>query len=260
MEKVEKDKDFSKIHHPIIDGGIVAGMSRQAIKMYLVLNRYANYKTGIAYPSVKTIAELAGISKNDVRKTADKLEAMGLILTMQERKGLHVRKYYGIIKNNWVNPELALNVISKNPKRTRLSISRTNSGRFTAIPKNTDSGAPQNTEDIPQNTEERAPQNSGLVTVSTESKENHIIEKNINRNKDIDIQSVSPGTTPEVVLSVPVNKAKELAAEHGFFKAMGIIWSGFEEPESPEDFEKREKERIAKAKAFFEREAGFTKP
>ena len=254
MEKVEKGEYFSKIYHPIIDDRILAGMSRQEIKVYLVLNRFIYYKTGIAFPSVKKIAELAGISKNDVRTAADRLEAMGLILTEKEREGLHVRKYYGLVRGSWINTELALYVISSKPKRTRQSIARTKDGRFRAIPENTEYSVPQNTKEvIPQNTDERVPQNGGTVTVNTERKENNIKENNINRNKDIEKQSVFSGITPAITSPAPANKARELAAEHGFRRAMEIIWGSSEEPQSSEDFDKSEKERIEKAKEYFER-------
>ena len=215
----EKDKGFSKLPHLIIDSGILAEMNRQDVKVYLVIKRHADYATAIAFPSAKKICELAGINKNDLRRTVDRLQDMGLIVTAEERKGLYLRKYYGVVSKGSINPELALSAIPKKPGRSRRSIVRAENGRFRAVPKNTDNGIPQTTEDvIPQNTDEHVPQNGEAITGKHGKEESNIRETD-KRDRYKENPSVFSGTAPATA-SIPVNKVKEMVAKIGFFETM----------------------------------------
>src|SRR5262249_51219896 len=60
------------------------GLSRNALRVLIVLASYADPVSGEAYPSLKTIAELSGLDRRDVRRAVDELTKGGL-LTCQRR-------------------------------------------------------------------------------------------------------------------------------------------------------------------------------
>jgi len=193
-----KDKDFSKIYHLLVDTGILAKMSRQDIKIYLVLNRFANYKTGIAYPSVKTLSKLSGINKNDIRQTVDRLCSMGLIEATRAGERFSFRKTYRIVKKDSINPDLALSIIPTKTEKCRY-INRGKDGKFRPLPQNEELAiTPKNAEDrnpknsennIPQKGEKAIPLNKEKAIVpDTEEKKESNRETN-NRDRGIDIES-----------------------------------------------------------------------
>ena len=75
MEK--KDKNFAKFFHKIVDSGLLSKMNNKELRVYIVLNRFADYTSGRAYPSVKTITRLSGVNKNYIAETTKKLSIMG---------------------------------------------------------------------------------------------------------------------------------------------------------------------------------------
>lgn len=249
MVKVGKDKDFSKIYHLIIDNEMLAQMSNTDIRVYLTLNRFAGYETGIAFPSVKTIIKLSGVDKNAVHDTVERLEAMGLILTYQGGKEKSFSKYYGIVRREFIDIELALRATAK-PERSTKAAARGKDGRFIPTPKNAEQGSPENADrEIPENTDTAVPQTGDIITVDAEKNKRHQVEI-MNRDRGIE------GNPPrdEVAKPEPRVNIREYALEHGFFKAMDMMMSGTEgskKMQSAEEFEKVMEERTRRAKEYF---------
>jgi len=249
----EKDKDFSKIYHVLIDTGILARMNKQDIKVYLVINRFANYKTLIAYPTVKTISELSGINKNDIRRTVEKLEAMGLILTTRAGERFSFRKIYGVIRGKNINPALALSIVPKNTEQCR-RVAQGKDGKFRPIPENTENRIPENKEkDIPRNTDNSIPQNKESSIVPENKEKNRIYRDNIYRDRNIDKNSTDTAVHSVTGRPCLTNRMKELATKEGFFKAMKSQEKESVNSESVEDFEKDLEEKTKKARVNFER-------
>jgi hypothetical protein len=69
----------------VIDSGGLARLTEGPVKVYVILCRYAKAKTLHAWPSLATVAHLAGISDRAVRKALRVLERAGLIVT---RRGI----------------------------------------------------------------------------------------------------------------------------------------------------------------------------
>lgn len=64
-----------------------ADISKSAVMVYLVLNRYANSKTGKCFPSRETVIEKARISKNTLDKCLKELQEIGAISISKRRNG-----------------------------------------------------------------------------------------------------------------------------------------------------------------------------
>ncbi len=258
MAKNEKDKDFSKISHHITDGRLLYYMNRNDIKVYLVLLRYANYITGIAFPSVKTIIALSGVHKDYIKTTVKRLEEMGLILTYQGGKEKSFKKFYGIVKGDWIDIDKALSVIYK-PKRKPTSVSRDKRGRFTPIPQNTEKGTPENTEHLfPQNADSCVPQIPADSTVDAEKNERYLEKETISRDRGIEgnTDTNADTNTPDTSkASEPRVSIRGYAVKHGFFKAMDLMYESgsFKKAQDSMIFDMREEERIRKATENFAR-------
>ena len=249
---MKKDKDFSKFYHVIVDTGILAKLNGKEIKIYLVLNRFAGYETAISMPTVMKIVKLSGVNKNEVKKAVDKLGSMGLILTKRTGERFNFRKIYGVVRRDYIEPEVALSIIPQNKEKCR-EIPRGAKGRFERIPKDTE-------DSIPVNAESRNPgDKEGYVP---QDKETCIIpgieEKKENREtgiRDSYIERVIPETSLEPKEKHPVSKIGLYAQEHGFDKAMKLQEGNTQDSSVSQDFKKSEEERIAKAKDYF----GFSK-
>ncbi|MCM8778664.1 MAG: helix-turn-helix domain-containing protein [Candidatus Omnitrophica bacterium] len=87
MDTPKKDKDFSKLPHSLIDSGLVAKVKPSVLKVFLVINRFANYETGLSYPTVKIISELFGVNKSNIAPATKQLALLGLIEKKKRVKG-----------------------------------------------------------------------------------------------------------------------------------------------------------------------------
>ncbi len=168
----EKDKDFQKIPHILIDKGIWAKMNRKDVKIYVTINRYADYKSRIARPTVKTIARLSGVHPNHIASTVEKLSMMGLLEVWESSGRFHFRNIYRIAKKEEIDPDIALRIIPQKTEQCRVII-RGADGRF--IPKNTDKG-------VPQLTEEATPQSSELSIIPQNTDKKEKFRDNSNRD------------------------------------------------------------------------------
>ena len=74
-----KGRNFGKLYHSIVDGGVLAAMKPTDLKVYHVLVRYADFKTRNARPTDQTIARKAGVHVSSVPPARQRLRAMGSI-------------------------------------------------------------------------------------------------------------------------------------------------------------------------------------
>ena len=143
-----KDKDFSRLPRILVTSGLLTKLSNPAIRVYLVILTYANYQTGLSYPTVKTISRLSGINKNLISKALKELILSGLVEKYKGSERFRYRNYYRIIRMPGVN---LYNIPGKkqNPRR----LLRGENGKFTSfeltcepVPSNTEYPVPSLTE------------------------------------------------------------------------------------------------------------------
>jgi hypothetical protein len=226
----QKDKDFSKFRHEIVDEGLLAHLSNGAVRVYLVILRHANYETGLSFPTVKTICKESGVNKNLISSATRELVLNGLIDKVKTSKRFTFRNCYRTIKH----PKAPPCTIPKNTDKCRRYF-QGKDGKFKPVPENTETDIPKNTDNgIPGNTEfDTCPKNS-------DKKKNLEIVKN--RDKVLD----APGSVlarPNGQAEPGLNSKKSLKGIsketiHGFIKEKGLEWvkkylrkSGYDEKE-----------------------------
>lgn len=193
IEDNKKDHDFFKTPKIVIDSGLLARMKPSEIKVYLVIEKFADYKTGRAFPSIALICELSGMNKNVVCKAIKRLEHFGLIEKYRAPKGYKFHNVYRVLRNPKINPLVIPQKVEKESIRFRKE-----DGKWGVTPHDVEIDTfPQNMEGvIPQNMEtDSFPQKVELhiFPQNMESKENEI---ELNRDRligpkkfsDVDIQ------------------------------------------------------------------------
>jgi predicted transcriptional regulator len=120
-----KTKDFSKFPQAVVRSGLLTKLSNPAVRVYLVLLTYANYHTGLSFPTVKTLSRLSGASKNLIAKALKELVVSGLIGKFRGSKKFRYRNYYRIINM----PKIDLDAIPEKTYQPQ-KILREQSGRF----------------------------------------------------------------------------------------------------------------------------------
>src|SRR3954452_1193901 len=73
------DPFFFRVDHDLLRSESFKSLGGSAIKVYLVLGLYADFGTGWAYPSIRTIAKQAGLSRQTVLGALDELARAGLL-------------------------------------------------------------------------------------------------------------------------------------------------------------------------------------
>jgi len=211
----QKDKDFSKLRHEIVDSGVLAGLSSAAIRVYLVILRYAHYETGLSYPTVEIISKLSGVNKNRIASATRELTLSGLIDKYRAGKKFGFRNCYRVIKH----PKIAPDTIPENTDKCKHFL-RGEDGRFTPVPENRENGIPQNRDDhIPLSME------SDTYPQKKDKKEN--LEIN-NRDKDLErAGSASACSKSQAEPALNSKKSlKNISKEtiDGFIKDKGLEW------------------------------------
>lgn len=84
-----KRRNFSQVPHWIIEKGFLSVLKPSAVKVLLVLYRYADYKTRNARPTDPLIAKLAGIHISSVPSARKALKSHCLI-----KAWIHKRRWY----------------------------------------------------------------------------------------------------------------------------------------------------------------------
>lgn len=140
-----KHKDFSRIPHAVVDSGVLGILKPSELKVYLVINRHADYITGVAYPGYRAIIRRAGLNKNSVAEAIRGLEDKGLISKTRAGKRLGYKNVYQV---NELDEKKLREMVSVYPKKMdkRRILLRGADGKFRPIPKNADAQLPQMTE------------------------------------------------------------------------------------------------------------------
>jgi hypothetical protein len=73
------DSLFFRVEHDLLRSESFKTLGGSAIKVYLVIGLYADFGTGWAYPSIRTIARQAGLSRQTVLAAIEELTQVGLM-------------------------------------------------------------------------------------------------------------------------------------------------------------------------------------
>jgi Helix-turn-helix domain len=73
------DSLFFRVEHDLLRSESFKTLGGSAIKVYLVIGLYADFGTGWAYPSIRTIARQAGLSRQTVLAAIEDLSRVGLL-------------------------------------------------------------------------------------------------------------------------------------------------------------------------------------
>lgn len=87
MELFEADTGWFHIFRSMIDSGDCAKLGPYAMVVYLVIKAHANLKTGLSFPSVATIARLAGIREKQVKRSLVTLTEMHYLMKRRGKRG-----------------------------------------------------------------------------------------------------------------------------------------------------------------------------
>ena len=79
------DSFFFKVEHDLLRSESFKTLGGSAIKVYLVVGLYADFGTGWAYPSIRTIAKQAGLSRQTVLAAIEELTKGGLLATSKAK-------------------------------------------------------------------------------------------------------------------------------------------------------------------------------
>lgn len=156
-ENREKKQHYLTIPHIVVDSGLLAVMKPSEIKVYAVITRYKNFRTGWCFPSVDTISRDSGYNKNVVCKATKRLESYGLILKRRSPKTLNFRNLYKVLED----PEINFNIIPQKMEKRGQRV-RGKDGKWKAAPQNSENAIPRNmeTDTIPRKRElDNIPQN-----------------------------------------------------------------------------------------------------
>ncbi len=85
MSTAPMDSFFFRVDHDLLRSESFQALGGSAIKVYLVIGMYADFDTGWAYPSVRTIAKQAGLSRQTVLTALAELVGAGLLATSKSR-------------------------------------------------------------------------------------------------------------------------------------------------------------------------------
>lgn len=123
MIRASKDSKRFFIDNCIIDDGFVAHIGHSAALVYMALCRYANYKTQVAFPSQKKLAELL---KMDVKTVRRGIKAL-IDHTMLEKRQVGKKccnRYRLLDRSGWAN-EPRVNLSAKSGANSPTTIGAT---------------------------------------------------------------------------------------------------------------------------------------
>ncbi len=72
---------FFRVEHDLLRSEAFKTLGGSAIKVYLVIGLYSDFGTDWAYPSIRTIARQAGLSRQTVLTAVEQLTQIGLLAT-----------------------------------------------------------------------------------------------------------------------------------------------------------------------------------
>jgi hypothetical protein len=76
---------FFRVEHDLLRSDAFKTLGGSAIKVYLVIGLYSDFGTDWAYPSIRTIARQAGLSRQTVISAVDELTRAGLLAASRSR-------------------------------------------------------------------------------------------------------------------------------------------------------------------------------
>src|SRR5271170_384734 len=76
---------FFRVEHDLLRSEAFKTLGGSAIKVYLVIGLYSDFGTDWAYPSIRTIARQAGLSRQTVLSAVDELTQVGLLVTNKSK-------------------------------------------------------------------------------------------------------------------------------------------------------------------------------
>jgi hypothetical protein len=76
---------FFRVEHDLLRSEAFKNLGGSAIKVYLVIGLYSDFGTDWAYPSIRTIARQAGLSRQTVLVAIEHLARMGLLATSKAK-------------------------------------------------------------------------------------------------------------------------------------------------------------------------------
>ena len=79
------DSYFFRVEHDLLRSGAFKTLGGSAIKVYLVIGLYSDFGSGWAYPSIRTIARQAGLSRQTVLVAIEELTSNGLLATSKSQ-------------------------------------------------------------------------------------------------------------------------------------------------------------------------------
>ncbi|MEO6812128.1 MAG: helix-turn-helix domain-containing protein [Isosphaeraceae bacterium] len=79
------DPFFFRVEHDLLRSEAFKTLGGSAIKVYLVIGLYADFDTGWAYPSIRTIARQAGLSRQTVLTAIAEMSKAGLLATSKSQ-------------------------------------------------------------------------------------------------------------------------------------------------------------------------------
>ena len=97
VQHEEKQRPFSLLYHDIVDYEFPTGHCKL---VYMSLLRFADSRSGEAYPSVERLAKICQCTDRTVQKSLKQLEENGFIVR-QPRK---TTTLYTLLKRDWTNP------------------------------------------------------------------------------------------------------------------------------------------------------------
>jgi hypothetical protein len=79
------DAYFFRVEHDLLRSEAFKTLGGSAIKVYLVIGLYSDFGSGWAYPSIRTIARQAGLSRQTVLAAVEELARAGLLATSKSK-------------------------------------------------------------------------------------------------------------------------------------------------------------------------------
>src|SRR5271154_2523580 len=76
---------FFRVEHDLLRSESFRALGGSAIKVYLVIGLYSDFGTDWAYPSIRTIARQAGLSRQTVLSAVEELARLGLMATSKSK-------------------------------------------------------------------------------------------------------------------------------------------------------------------------------
>src|SRR5204863_948861 len=76
---------FFRVEHDLLRSESFKTLGGSAIKVYLVIGLYSDFGTDWAYPSIRTIARQAGLSRQTVLGAIEQLTRLGLLATSKAK-------------------------------------------------------------------------------------------------------------------------------------------------------------------------------